>query len=271
MNPIAEQMTGWASAEAMGRQVNEVFVIVDEASGETVPDPVHEALTRQQLYYLNEDAVLVSRTGEHRAVRDSAAPVRTPDGALLGAVLVFQDITHARALQKELAHSAMHDGLTGLPNRVAFERALTVAADQARHEMREHALCFIDLDHFKPVNDGAGHAAGDALLKQVAEVIRRCCRRQDFAARIGGDEFALLLADCPRDAALKVADKVVAAIGGIRFERDGRHFEIGASVGITIINGGPRGPVELMSEAVAACYVAKAGGRGQVAVYTPRD
>jgi diguanylate cyclase (GGDEF)-like protein len=247
-----------------------VFVIVDDISGDAAVDPVEEALRRQQLYYLNEDAVLVSRSGERRAIRDSAAPIRTPQGELLGAVLVFQDITHARALQKELAHSAMHDGLTGLPNRVAFDRALTVAADQARHELREHALCFIDLDRFKPVNDTAGHAAGDALLQQIGHAIRRACRSQDFVARIGGDEFALLLADCSLLGARKAAQQVIDSIRGVRFTWQGKTYDIGASVGIAAITARSPHLTELVNQADTACYAAKAGGRNRVMVFDAR-
>jgi len=269
MNPIAEQMTGWSSAEAIGRKVEEVFVIVDDSTGKAVPDPVSQALSRKELYYLSEDAVLVSRTGDRRAVRDSAALVRTPLGELLGAVLVFQDTTHARALQKELAHSAMHDGLTGLPNRVAFERALTTATDQAREELREHALCFVDLDRFKLVNDSAGHAAGDALLQEIAHAIRRACRSQDFTARIGGDEFALLLADCSLVGARKAAQQVIDAIAGVRFTWHGKKYDVGASVGITAVTAKAPHITELMAQADAACYAAKNAGRNRVVVYDP--
>ncbi|MGZ8348049.1 MAG: PAS domain S-box protein [Allosphingosinicella sp.] len=267
LNPIAEQMTGWTSAEAVGRRVEEVFVVVNEETGEPVPDPVGEALGRQWLHYLDEDAVLVSRTGERRAVRDSAAPVRTLDGPVIGAVLVFQDITQSRALQKELAHSAMHDGLTGLPNRKAFERVLAAAAEQALHEGREHALCFVDLDHFKQVNDSAGHAAGDALLQQIGQAIHRACRSQDFAGRIGGDEFALLLGDCSLAGAAKVAQQVVDAIADLRFTWHGQAYEIGASVGITAITASSPSTAALMAEADAACYAAKNSGRNRVSVY----
>jgi diguanylate cyclase (GGDEF)-like protein/PAS domain S-box-containing protein len=270
LNPIAEQLTGWTSAEAVGRRTEEVFHIVDEASGEPALDPVAESLRLQLPHYFNEDAVLISRSGERRAVRDSAAPIRTPQGEVLGAVLVFQDITHSRALQKELAHSAMHDGLTGLPNRVAFERALSVAVDQAHHELREHALCFIDLDRFKPVNDTAGHAAGDALLQQISHAIRRACRQQDFVARIGGDEFAVLLADCSVAGARKAARQIVESIAGVRFGWNGRVYQIGASVGITAVTARAPHLTELMNQADTACYAAKAAGRNGVVVYDPR-
>jgi diguanylate cyclase (GGDEF)-like protein len=197
--------------------------------------------------------------------------VRMPQGEIIGAVLVFQDITQSRALQKDLAHSAMHDGLTGLPNRSAFERMLNEAGEQARRELREHALCFIDLDRFKVVNDSAGHAAADMLLQEVAHAIRRGCRSQDFAARIGGDEFALLLVDCSLANAKTLAQQIIDAIAGIRFAWHGTTYEIGASVGITAItHKSPRSAV-LMGEADAACYAAKASGRNRVAIYDGRQ
>ena len=269
MNPVAERMTGWPSEQAMGRPVTEVLTVMNEETGVPVPDAVAECIATAEVTYLEDNAVLVARDGVRRDIRASAAPLKTPSGETIGSVLAFQDITNSRSLQRQLAHSATHDALTGLPNRVAFEQALEAVAAEAAREHRSHALCFIDLDRFKPVNDTAGHAAGDSLLRHVAEVIRGNCRRQDFAARIGGDEFAVLLADCPPSAARRVAQKIVDAIAAIRFEWEGGTYAIGASIGITMIDQRDCGPVELMSEADAACYVAKAKGRGQVAVFTP--
>ncbi len=266
MNPLAEQMTGWKSANAIGRNVDEVFAIESETPGEGVKDPVLECLSRGQPFYLEADVVLISRKGERRDVRSSAAPVRTPDGRVIGAVLVFQDVTHSRALQKRLAHSANHDPLTGLPNRSALERALAAAVDTAGEGQRMHALCFIDLDRFKPVNDNAGHAAGDALLRLVGETIRHSCRSNDVAARIGGDEFALLLIDCPMESAMVVAQKVVAAIAGLRFAWSGVTYRIGASIGVTPITGAEP-QLGFIGEADAACYAAKAAGRGRAIAY----
>jgi diguanylate cyclase (GGDEF)-like protein len=211
--------------------------------------------------------VLEPRYGARRDIRCSAAPLLTAERGVIGAVLVFQDVSASRALQRQLAHSATHDGLTGLPNRVAFEKALATVAAEAVRERRVHALCFIDLDHFKPVNDGAGHAAGDALLREVARVIGSCCRRQDFAARIGGDEFAILLSDCPVDGARRVAGKIAAAIAAIDFRADGVAYRIGASIGVTAITEFSPASEELVRRADAACYGAKAAGRGRVAVY----
>jgi diguanylate cyclase len=269
MNRVAEWMTGCSSSQSVGQPLEKVFALVDEASGEPMRDPVAQCLAADTVAYFEEDVVLVARDGSRRDVRSTAAPLHATDGAVMGAVLVFQDITSSRRLQRQLAHSAMHDALTGLPNRAAFERALRAVASGVDKEQRRHSLCFIDLDHFKPVNDGAGHAAGDALLRRVAEVIRDTCRRQDLAARIGGDEFAVLLSDYPPEAAEKVAQKIVDAVAAIRFDWEGRRHVIGASAGITGIATGATDPVELMSEADAACYVAKANGRGRVEVYAP--
>jgi diguanylate cyclase (GGDEF)-like protein len=153
--------------------------------------------------------------------------------------------------------------LTGLPNRVAFSRALSDACRQAGTEQRSHALCFIDLDRFKPVNDTAGHAAGDALLQKVARTIRGCCRTQDFAARMGGDEFVVLLADCTIADARTVAQKIVDCITAIDFEWAGASYTIGASVGFAPVL--PDAERDVIAMADAACYAAKAAGRGRVA------
>lgn len=271
MNPVAEEMTGWPCGEAIGRPLHRVFDIVGEDAGRKVVSPVVQCLAQGRHAFLDADALLVSRNGERRDIRSSAAPLRTPAGDIVGAVLVFQDVTDSRALRRQLAHSATHDPLTGLPNRLAFERALVAAIDQARREGRRHALCFIDLDRFKPVNDSCGHAAGDALLREVAGVIRDSCRREDLAARIGGDEFAVLLADCPLPAAQRMAQAVVARVAAMRFRWEGVVHEIGASVGVTAIVAESRDPAQVVGEADAACYLAKANGRGRVEVYAPAE
>lgn len=267
MNPIAEQMTGWPEADAIGRQLTDVFELRDQETGRPAANPVVTCMEHGDVCYVEADSTLLDRFGTIRDVRCSAAPVRTPDGKIIGVVLVFQDVTQSRALQKELAHSANHDVLTGLPNRAAFERALAASIESSRNERRTHALCFIDLDRFKPVNDTAGHAAGDALLKLVADAIRSGCRTNDFAARVGGDEFAVLLADCKPAHARVVAQKLVDLISAIDFRWNGRTYRIGACVGVTTIDGRQASAVDAVAEADAACYAAKAAGRGQVVHY----
>ncbi len=267
MNPVAEQMTGWTSEDSIGLPIQQVFRLVHEATGEPMRNPVDECLTQTRPVHFAEGAVLVSRDEVHRDIQDSAAPVRTTSGEIIGAVLIFQDVSTARALQRELLHTAMHDSLTGLPNRTAFERKLRDACSQASEEGRQHALCFIDLDRFKIVNDSAGHAAGDALLRDVGAVLRDSVRMEDFTARLGGDEFALLLQDCSLEHAEKIATYVVNAIGAIRFPWDGKLYDIGASIGMTAITANASRPTVVMGQADVACYAAKAAGRSRVSVY----
>ncbi len=267
INPIAEQLTGWTMAEADGRPLATVFHVVDETTGQPIACPVAKCLQTLRPVYLEDGAVLISRHGERHDVQDSAAPVLTPRGDVIGAVLVFQDITTARALQRKLAHSAMHDALTGLPNRIWFEQRLREACESAREFEQQHALCFIDLDRFKIVNDTAGHAAGDVLLRELGHVIRSQVRPGDLLARLGGDEFALLLRNCSVDQGERVCLKVIDAIRARRFPWEGRVYDVGASVGITAIDREAPPLGELMSRADVACYAAKAAGRNRVSVY----
>ena len=266
MNPAAELLTGRASSDAIGQAVETIFRIRDGATGEIQPCPVTACLGGDITVHLDDDMSLVGKDGLERDIRCTATPLKTPSGQLSGAVLVFQDVTQSRAMQRELAHSATHDDLTKLPNRPAFERALNGAIASGR-DGRSHCLLYIDLDRFKPVNDNAGHAAGDALLKQVAQTIRGSCRSHDIAARIGGDEFAVLLHDCPSEVGLAIAEKIVRAIGALEFSWAGRSYRIGASVGITTVADQPASPLGFMGEADAACYAAKARGRGNAVLF----
>lgn len=268
MNPVAEAMTGWLETEAMGHPVRDVFVAKSESTGEPAVDHVAFCLANGVPSEIEDDVILASRDGTGRGVNGTAAPVRTEDGRVVGTVLVFKDVTDTQEQKRRLAHSANHDALTGLPNRASFAAALAEANRQAHTERRSHALCFIDLDRFKPVNDSAGHAAGDALLQKVAQVIRTTCRANDFAARLGGDEFVLLLADCTIANARRVARKVVAAVAALDFGWNGTVYKIGASIGVAPVSADMTG--DPLALADAACYEAKAAGRGRVSIAYPK-
>lgn len=267
LNPIAEHLTGWTGRDAQGRPLSEVFRLEDEATGSPAPDPVSLCLQSGRAYYLQSDALLLRRDGERRHIQNSAAPVRKPDGEIIGAVLVFQDVTETRVLQKQLLHAATHDALTALPNRTAFERTLAELCDDARRTGIHHALGFVDLDRFKIVNDTAGHAAGDALLQDVARLLKASVRPSDMVARLGGDEFALLLRGSSLAEAEAVANRVVEAMRLFTFRWRGRAFDVGVSIGVADIDPDNRDPAEVMMEADIACYTAKAAGRDQVALY----
>jgi diguanylate cyclase (GGDEF)-like protein len=196
---------------------------------------------------------------------------RKADGTPDRTVGTATDITELMTLQKRLEHMAAHDALTGLPNRVTFEGRLLTACEEARTQQREHALCFMDLDRFKIVNDTAGHAAGDAFLRLIGDLLRKTCKDRHFTARLGGDEFALLLYDCSLARAEHIARELIDAILAIRLSWDRKIYDIGASIGVTAITLRSPGPEDLMSQADVACYAAKAGGRNQVVVYGGRN
>jgi diguanylate cyclase len=264
MNPVAETLTGWSEADAIGRPLPDVFIVKHEATGEPAADVMVACLASGGAREIDTDVILVSRTGNGRGVSGTATPVRDQDNRTIGAVLVFKDVTDLQQEQRRLAHSASHDALTGLPNRSAFSRALAEACREAASGSRQHALLFIDLDRFKPVNDTAGHAAGDELLRQVANVIQSSCRAQDIAARIGGDEFVVLLRDCPQVNAVLVAQKIADSVAALDFTWNDERYRIGASIGLAPIHRGVE--QDVLQSADEACYAAKAAGRGRVAV-----
>jgi diguanylate cyclase (GGDEF)-like protein/PAS domain S-box-containing protein len=267
MNPVAEKLTGWSSTEAAGQALPAVFHTVDEATGDHAADPVAQCLRINASCQRNGGVFLVSRAGGVSDIQFSAAPVRGSAQASMGAVLVFRDITETHAQQRKIAHSALHDALTGLPNRTAFLTRMNEAIDQARQERRTHALCFVDLDHFKQVNDRAGHAAGDTLLQEIAKVIALNCSKKDVPARLGGDEFALLIRDCEGDEATATAERIIAAISSMEFRWDMEIFRIGASIGATMVTADSPELGEILHQADKACYAAKASGRNRVCIY----
>ncbi|WP_168224945.1 diguanylate cyclase [Azoarcus sp. DD4] len=163
-----------------------------------------------------------------------------------------------------LAHQALHDPLTGLPNRRAFEQALEEAVAGSRRAGDHGVLCFIDLDRFKIVNDTCGHAAGDELLRRIARLIRQRVRAEDLICRIGGDEFALILLGCPPGDAFRIAEGLREAVAAFRFTWEGRRFSIGASIGLVRIDGGMATASDVLVAADLACYAAKKNGRNRV-------
>ncbi len=270
MNPIAEALTGWSAACVLGRPVETVFRLEKEA-GEAAANVVRRCLAELTRVPAEEGVVLVAQNGTRLDVEASASPVRKAQGELIGTVLVFQDVTRSRTLQKELAQLATHDALTGLQNRSAFEHGLTeLCAASVGHE-REHALGFLDLDRFKIINDTAGHAAGDALLREVGRIVREHMRRSDVVARLGGDEFGILMVDCPLEEAEKIGERLIERIGRVRFAWGGRIYEVGASMGLARIDAETPLAVDVMSRADVACYAAKAAGRNRVSVYHPSE
>ncbi|HZL96948.1 MAG TPA: EAL domain-containing protein, partial [Vicinamibacterales bacterium] len=201
----------------------------------------------------------------------TASPIRGPDGQIAGCVVIFHDVSELRGLAREMSYQASHDALTGLVNRVEFERRLAAALDSARGEDVGHVVCYLDLDRFKLVNDTSGHIAGDNLLREIAALLKQRVRDSDTVARVGGDEFAMLLAGCPLDKARQIADDVCQAVAAHQFSWQDRVFDVGVSVGLVEVGKDSGSAESVLSSADSACYVAKQQGRGRIHVYSSRD
>lgn len=178
--------------------------------------------------------------------------------------LVEKRTHELRVANQTLAYQVTHDSLTGLSNRQELERCLTLAVNSPREEVIDYCLCYLDLDQFKKVNDTSGHFAGDELLKLVADILRKNVRQQDVAARVGGDEFALLLESCPEQIALRITQSILKEVNDSAFSWDGNKFNIGISIGIESFTNNKCDIDELLKAADTACYKAKANGRNQV-------
>ncbi len=268
LNPVAENLTGWEGAEAKGRKLQEVFNILNEATREPLENPVTRAIREGQVIAVADHTVLVNRRGQEIAIQDSAAPIRDRSGKIIGAVMVFHDVSKERRLRRALAYQASHDALTGLINRREFENRLNEALLTARSdEGTTHALMYLDLDQFKLVNDTCGHQAGDRLLKQITGLLQTRIRTSDTIARLGGDEFGVLLQDCTADRAAKIADNLRQAIREYRFEWQDGAMNVGVSIGIVEINSASESIASVMAAADVACYAAKDSGRNRVHMY----
>ncbi|MCP4765534.1 MAG: EAL domain-containing protein [Gammaproteobacteria bacterium] len=271
MNPVAEALTGWRYHQAMGLSMEAVLHLEDEQSGLVIPDPAQRCLEERRVIAPKTDNVLISRDGERYSIQGTAAPMIDGQGNSIGVVLVFKDVSASRRMQKMMAHQATHDPLTGLVNRVEFEQRLEKALQSAKDFENTHALLFLDLDQFKIVNDSAGHVAGDELLKQISSLLAGQLRGRDTLGRMGGDEFSVLLENCPLSKADKVAHMLIDAIREYRFVWDQKTYNVGVSIGIVPIRAESISLKQLMNDADQACYVAKDLGRGRAYTHNEAD
>jgi diguanylate cyclase (GGDEF)-like protein/PAS domain S-box-containing protein len=269
LNPIAEAMTGWSTHEAVGRPMDEIFQLRDPLTRRPVPNPLITAVTKNTIIGLTTDAILVHRNGFDSPIEDSAAPIHDHAGNVVGGVVVFHDVSETRALALKMAHLAHHDTLTGLPNRALLQSRMEFAVTVAARRNQRAALLFVDIDHFKQINDSMGHAAGDALLQEVARRIRAAVRPDDTVSRLGGDEFVALLphVDGPSDAAT-VAERVLEACSeavGV----DASALAISFSIGISVYPDDAFDAESLLRNADTAMYEAKMQGRNGYRFFNP--
>jgi diguanylate cyclase (GGDEF)-like protein/PAS domain S-box-containing protein len=261
INPVAERMTGWLRAEAHGRPFTEVFRLVDAATRASARNPMAQAVLLNGIVGLTPNCLLVRRDGTETAIEDSASPIHDRSGEVVGAVIVFRDVSTARATSEQTAHLAQHDFLTDLPNRLLLNDRLTQALALARRHGHRLAVLFLDLDGFKQVNDGLGHAVGDELLQSVARRLSACVRTSDTVSRQGGDEFVTLLPHIEhREVAAASARRIIASLVPPHDVAD-HQLHVTATIGISICPDDGTDATSLITCADAAMYHGKEHGR----------
>jgi diguanylate cyclase (GGDEF)-like protein len=215
--------------------------------------------------------LFIRRDGNEIYVESTASPIRDGAGNVTGGVLVFHDVSESRELNRRLSYHASHDVLTGLVNRREFENRLERALKSARAKETSYALCYLDLDQFKIVNDTCGHSAGDALLGQVGQLLKSKVRWRDTLSRLGGDEFGVLLEACSLDEALRTAEALRESVRSFRFQWEDRNFRLGASIGVVPITADNEDVASVLSAADSACQAAKEQGRNRVHCFEEND
>ena len=261
LNLVAETMTGWRRDEATGKPLAEVFRIIDGGTRNTARDPMEMAVEQNRTVGLTVNCVLIRRDGYESAIEDSAAPIHDRAGRVTGAVIVFHDVSAARAMSSQMTHSAQHDVVTSLPNRLLLNDRITQAIALARRQNRPIAVIFLDLDRFKYINDSLGHAAGDELLQSVSKRLLAGVRASDTVSRLGGDEFVILLSEIahPEDAATS-ATKILLSLNAPH-SIGGRDADIDGSIGISIYPDDGQDAETLIKNVDTAMYHAKENGR----------
>lgn len=266
LNPTAERLTGWRTTEALGQPLSTVLALVSEATRQPIESIPERCLHEGRAVDLVDGVLLLRRDGTEVAIGDSAAPLRDRNGATIGVVLVFHDVTERRRSVRKLSHDATHDSLTGLISRQEFERRLAHVLAEGVVGTAEHALCYLDLDRFKLVNDTCGHEAGDDLLRTIGRLLAGRLRSRDTVARLGGDEFGALLEHCSLAKAEEIADNLQRAIEEFPFVWEGRSFSLGASIGVVPITSASGRTADVLRAADNACFVAKEAGGNRVHV-----
>jgi diguanylate cyclase (GGDEF)-like protein/PAS domain S-box-containing protein len=262
LNPVAESMTGWSRQEASGRPLQEVLRLIDGDSREPALNPLAMAILHNRTVGLSANCVLIRRDGYESAIEDTAAPIHNRRGQVIGAVIVFHDVSAARAMSLRMSYLAQHDFLTELPNRMLLNDRLTQAMASAHRHHTALAALFVDVDRFKHINDTRGHAIGDRLLKSIAQCLVACVRSSDTVSRYGGDEFVVLLPEVAhsQDAAV-TAHKILASQSTPhRIEHQELHVTV--SVGIAVYPNDGMDAETLLKNADTALLNAKARGRG---------
>ncbi len=271
LNPTAELLTGRSGADAIG-MAHRAVMAIEDSHGQPQDLFVSLADAPQAAMPVVEHAQMLRRPdGSVIPIEGNVTPLHDRMGKCAGTVMAFRDVSQWRQLTAQLSFQATHDSLTGLANRAELERRLNLALQSAPALGQVHSLLYLDLDQFKVVNDTCGHTAGDELLRQLGQMLCTHLRSQDMLSRFGGDEFGVLLEDCPATPALQIAEDLRQAITEFPFVWKGHTFSVGVSIGHVCFGDVPMTLSEILSKADEACYLAKDLGRNRVHSHQPGD
>ena len=261
LNVVAEKLTGWSWQEAAAGPWPMSSASWTPQAREAIPDPMEMAVERDRTVHLPANCILVRRDGFEIPIEDSVAPIHDREGQATGAVIVFRDVSAARAMALQITHSAEHDFLTGLPNRMLLNDRISQAIALAQRHVKQVAVLFLDLDGFKHINDSLGHPIGDKLLQSIAKRLVDCVRASDTVSRQGGDEFVVLLSEVEQaeDAAI-TARRMLQAVAEPH-SIDQHDLHVTTSIGVSIYPDDGSDAETLIKNADTAMYQAKENGR----------
>jgi diguanylate cyclase (GGDEF)-like protein/PAS domain S-box-containing protein len=269
LNLVAEKMTGWSLREAAGLPLGEVFRVLDAASREAAPSPMETAVGQEGTGHGPPNCVLVRRDGFEIPIEDSISPIHDREGNATGAVIVFRDVSAARAMADQITHSAEHDFLTGLPNRMLLNDRVNQAIAMAPRHHKRVAVLFLDLDGFKHINDSLGHPTGDKLLQSIAKRLVECVRASDTVSRQGGDEFVVLLSEVERSEDTAITARRMLQAVAEAHSIDHHDLHVTTSIGVSVFPDDGLDAETLIKNADTAMYQAKENGRQSYKFFKP--
>jgi diguanylate cyclase (GGDEF)-like protein/PAS domain S-box-containing protein len=269
LNPVSEKLTGWSLSDSVGKPVTLVLRILDTITRETISSAMEVLTGRNHNRRQQSNSVLIRRDGSEIPIEDSVAPIHDRDGRVTGAVIVFRDVSAARSMAVEMTHSAEHDFLTGLPNRMLFKDRVTQAITMAPRHMKKVAVLFLDLDGFKHINDSLGHPTGDKLLQSIAKRLVDCVRASDTVSRQGGDEFVVLLSEVEQPESTAITARRLLQAVATAHSIDQHDLHISTSIGVSVYPDDGEDAETLIKNADTAMYQAKANGRQSYQFFKP--
>ena len=271
LNPMAEQLTGWVNEIARGLSISRVFCLFDEDSRDSVEGPVSQCILTAKTIKSGKDYVIRRHDGEMFSIQYSVSPIKNEEGIPLGVIIVFTDVTETRKLERKVTYQATHDSLTGLISRREFEVQVDHMLNTISAESESHVLCCLNVDQFKLINDTCCHDAGDKMLVELTAVLRSCLRDTDVLARIGGDEFGVVLRSCSLQDAVAIVDTILMAVRKMNTTGSDSGLDTSVSIGVVSMGKESASVTSVMSAADLACYAAKDLGGNRLHVYESGD